>query len=154
MARLPGDVRLWVGERRPRDRRAQGPRRRRRPRIEWLGRVSDEEAAGRLRGADVFCAPSLHGESFGVVLLEAMAASHADRRQRPAGYRNVARHGVDALLVAAGRRRRRWPAPLESVLADAALGRRLVAAGEPRAAEFAMDRLAERYLELYTRGRR
>src|SRR5690606_33421883 len=42
------------------------------PRIEWLGRISDAEKIARLRGAAVFCAPSLHGESFGVVLLEAM----------------------------------------------------------------------------------
>ena len=43
-------------------------------RIEWLGRISDEEKFDRLGRASVFCAPALRGESFGIVLLEAMAA--------------------------------------------------------------------------------
>ncbi len=43
-------------------------------RIEWLGRIDDDERDRRLAGATVFCAPSLGGESFGVILLEAMAA--------------------------------------------------------------------------------
>ena len=42
--------------------------------VEWLGRITDADLASRLRGATVFCAPSLGQESFGVVLLEAMAA--------------------------------------------------------------------------------
>ena len=49
-------------------------------RVQWLGRISDEERTARIRGADVFCAPSLRGESFGVVLLELLTArppSHA-----------------------------------------------------------------------------
>ena len=49
----------------------------------------------------MFCAPSLHGESFGVVLLEAMAAGTPVVASGLDGYRNVATDGVDALLVAA-----------------------------------------------------
>ena len=45
--------------------------------VEWLGRIDDAEKIARLKGADVFCAPSLRGESFGVVLIEAMAAGCA-----------------------------------------------------------------------------
>ena len=82
MAHLPADVRLWVASDGPEtaalQQRTAGD-----ARIEWLGRVSDERKAELLRGADVFCAPSLGGESFGVVLLEAMAARHRGRRQRP-----------------------------------------------------------------------
>jgi phosphatidylinositol alpha-mannosyltransferase len=119
-------------------------------RIEWLGRVSDEEAAARLRGADVFCAPSLHGESFGVVLLEAMSAQTAIVASALPGYKNVARHDVDAILTPAGDAAA-LAASLQTGLGDPALARRLVTAGEARAAEFSMERLAERYVELYER---
>ena len=63
-------------------------------RIEWLGTISETEKIARLRGADVFCAPSLHGESFGIVLLEAMAAGTAVVAGDIPGYANVARQGA------------------------------------------------------------
>ena len=50
----------------------------------------------------MFCAPSLHGESFGVVLIEAMAAGTTVVASALDGYRNVATDGVDALLVEPG----------------------------------------------------
>ena len=64
------------------------------------------------------------------------------------GYRNVARADHDALLVPPGDAGALADA-LRRVLGGADLRRHLVAAGEARAAEFAMDRLAERYAELY-----
>ncbi|HZB71078.1 MAG TPA: glycosyltransferase, partial [Acidimicrobiales bacterium] len=118
------------------------------PRVEWLGRLDDEEKARRLRGADVFCAPSLHGESFGVVLLEAMAAATPIVASDLPGYRNVARPGAEALLVPPGDAGALATA-LREVLTSAGRARELVAAGESRAEALSMDRLAERYLELY-----
>ena len=44
--------------------------------IKWLGRISDEELRDEYTKASILCAPALYGESFGVILLEAMA-SHA-----------------------------------------------------------------------------
>lgn len=44
------------------------------PRVTFLGYISESEKIKLLHQADVFCAPSHYGESFGVVLLEAMAA--------------------------------------------------------------------------------
>lgn len=120
------------------------------PRVEWLGRVDDAEAAARLRGADVACFPSLRGESFGVVLLEAMAAQTALVASDLPGYRNVARDGIDALLVAPGDADA-LAAGLARALTDRSLAARLVAAGEERAASFSMDRLAEEYLARYQR---
>ena len=43
-------------------------------RVELLGQVSEADKARMLRSVDVYCAPNLGGESFGVILLEAMAA--------------------------------------------------------------------------------
>ncbi|NNN19337.1 MAG: glycosyltransferase family 4 protein, partial [Acidimicrobiaceae bacterium] len=69
------------------------------PRIVWLGRISDAEAMARMKAADVLCAPSLYGESFGVVLLEGLAAGSLVVATDIAGYRGVARDNVEAILV-------------------------------------------------------
>jgi phosphatidylinositol alpha-mannosyltransferase len=149
MALLPAEVRLWIGSDGPQTAelraRTAGDRR-----VTWLGRIDDEEKASRLRGADVFCAPSLGGESFGVVLLEAMAAQVPVVASDLTGYRAVARPGVDALLVPPGDPRVLADG-LRRVLCDPDLASALVASGEQRAAGFAMERLAERYLDLYGR---
>ena len=116
--------------------------------MEWLGRLTDTEKASRLRGADIFCAPSLRGESFGVVLLEAMAAQTPIVASELAGYANVARRDHDAVLVPPGDSRALAVA-LRRVLDDRDLAGELVAAAETRAAHFSMDGLAERYVELY-----
>jgi phosphatidylinositol alpha-mannosyltransferase len=120
------------------------------PRIEWLGRLSDEQVASRLAGADVFCAPSLRGESFGVVLLEAMAAGAAVVASALDGYRNVATDGIDSLLTPPGDADALGVA-LGRVLGDDTLRGDLVAAGERQALRFSMVRLAEAYLEQYQR---
>jgi phosphatidyl-myo-inositol alpha-mannosyltransferase len=119
-------------------------------RFEWLGRVSDDEKFARLAAADVFCAPSLHGESFGVVLIEAMAAGTAVVASALDGYRNVATHGVDALLVEPGDADALATA-LAAAVHDETLAGRLRDAGSRRAEEFAMTSLADRYVEIYRR---
>ena len=98
------------------------------PRITWLGRISEGDKLARLRGASVFCAPSLHGESFGVVLAEAMAAGTPVVASALPGYRNVATDGVDAVLVAPGDADA-LAAALTRVINDEELAARLVAAG-------------------------
>ncbi|MBV8983984.1 MAG: glycosyltransferase family 4 protein [Acidimicrobiia bacterium] len=147
LTHLPPDIALWVGGDGP-ETEALMQQAGDDPRIEWLGRLDDEQVARRLRGADVFCAPSLHGESFGVVLLEAMAAQTPIVASDLPGYRNVARAGHDALLVPPGDSCALARALLD-VLERPTLAEALVASGEARAAEFSMDLLAERYLNVY-----
>ena len=119
-------------------------------RIEWLGRISDADKIARLRGASLFCAPSLHGESFGVVLIEAMAAGTPVVASALDGYRNVATDGVDALLVPPGDPEA-LAESIRRVLGDAELSQRLVANGDRRADEFAMSSLAAAYVSIYER---
>jgi phosphatidylinositol alpha-mannosyltransferase len=118
------------------------------PRFHWLGRVSDEEKFARLLAADVFCAPSLHGESFGVVLIEAMAAGTTVVASALDGYRNVATDGVDALLVEPGDAAE-LAAALRKVLNDQDLSDQLRDRGTSRAEDFAMTSLTDRYIEIY-----
>ncbi len=147
MGDLPSSTRLWIAGDGPETAslraKVAGDQR-----IEWLGRVSETEKASRMRGADVFCAPSLGGESFGVVLLEAMAAETAVVASDLTGYANVARAGIDGVLVPPGDAAA-LGAALRQVLADDSHRRALVLSGEQRAAHFSMDGLAMRYLELY-----
>ncbi len=67
-----------------------------------LGKVDEETKRAELAQADVLCAPSLGGESFGMVLTEAFAAGTPVVASDIAGYRDVVRDGVDGLLVAPG----------------------------------------------------
>jgi phosphatidylinositol alpha-mannosyltransferase len=149
LADLPEDVRCWVASDGP-----ETPELRARfggdPRVEWLGRLTDEEKIARLASADVFCAPSLRGESFGVVLIEAMAAGTAIVASDLPGYRRVTRPDVDALLTPPGDTPA-LAAALKRVLADDDLAASLRANGAARAEEFSMRSLAEQYVARFSR---
>jgi phosphatidyl-myo-inositol alpha-mannosyltransferase len=69
------------------------------PRIRALGKVDDETKSRELERADVLSAPSLGGESFGMVLTEAFAAGTPTIASDIAGYRDVVRDGVNGILV-------------------------------------------------------
>ena len=70
--------------------------------IDIAGRVTEDEKWALLSEADLLCAPSLGGESFGMVLTEAFAAGTPVVASDIAGYRDVVRGGVDGLLVPSG----------------------------------------------------
>ena len=145
-ALVPGEVALWVAGEGP---LTAGLRRRwRDERVEWLGRVDDDELAARLAGASVLVAPSLRGESFGLVLLEAMAAGTAVLASDLPGYR-----------AAAGEAARFFPpgdagalaSLLSEVLAEPALARQLVDAGHRLAVARSFRQLATAYRARYAR---
>lgn len=149
MAKLGPDVRLWV--------MGDGPQTEELtagygddPRITWLGQVGDNEVASRIAGADVFCAPSLHGESFGVVLLEAMAAQTPIVASDLPGYRRVVRPGQEAVLVPPGNVDA-LARSLRAIIDDPNRAAQMTSTGLARAEEFSMDALAHRYDELYER---
>jgi phosphatidylinositol alpha-mannosyltransferase len=120
------------------------------PRISWLGELDEDDKIERMLGADVFCAPSLHGESFGIVLLEAMAAETAVVASDLPGYAKVTRDGRDAVLVPPGDVRALSDA-LSGLLSDRTRRDALVSSGTTRVAEFSMRRLADLYLDAYRR---
>ena len=150
MALLPSDVTLWIASDGPETdalrARTEGD-----ARIQWLGRISDEEKVDRLSRASAFCAPSLRGESFGIVLIEAMASGAPVVSTDIDGYRNVATDGVNALLVEPGNPQALAGA-LARVLTDKTLAQQFRENGLVRAREFSMDALADHYIEMYRRA--
>jgi phosphatidyl-myo-inositol alpha-mannosyltransferase len=70
--------------------------------VSVLGKVSDEEKHAALASADLLVAPSLGGESFGMVLTEGFAAGTPVVASDIPGYRDVVRDGVDGVLVPRG----------------------------------------------------
>jgi phosphatidylinositol alpha-mannosyltransferase len=70
-----------------------------RDRVKMMGRVSSEALPTFHKAADVFVSPATGGESFGIVLVEAMAGGLPLVASDIAGYREVARHGREGLLV-------------------------------------------------------
>lgn len=117
-------------------------------RIVWLGRISDAEAMARMKAADIVCAPSLYGESFGVVLLEGLAAGSLVVATDIAGYRGVARDNVEAVLVPPND-----PLLLRAALTkgftDSDLAYVLRENGRKRALEFSIENLAKVYLDSF-----
>lgn len=148
---LPDDVTVWVA--------GEGPltgelkERHRDPRVVWLGRIDDDERDRRLAGASVFCAPSLGGESFGVILLEAMAADTPVVASSIPGYAKVALpdDGPAAAVLSAPGDVEGLAAALNNVLADASGAQQLRDAGRARAARFDLELLCDLYLERYER---
>ena len=70
--------------------------------VDVAGRVDDEEKWRLLGEADLLCAPSLGGESFGMVLTEAFASGTPVVASNIAGYRDVVDHNSNGLLGAGG----------------------------------------------------
>jgi len=121
-------------------------------RIQWLGRIPDLERDRRMATADVFVSPALGGESFGVILLEAMAAGTPVVASAIDGYVGVAgpldSEPAAAVLVPPGDVAA-LGAVIGELVGDPARCSELVEAGRARAARFSMDELTERYLAMY-----
>lgn len=117
-----------------------------------LGKVDDEAKTAVLRGADVLCAPSLGGESFGMVLTEAFAAGTPVVASDIAGYRDVVRDGADGVLVP-----RADPTALATTLRELALDPARTAAMGAEAVRsaqrFAWPRVTREVLEAYEDAR-
>jgi len=116
--------------------------------VRALGKVSEEQKERELERADVLCAPSLRGESFGMVLTEAFAASAPVVASDIPGYRDVLRDGRDGVLVAPGDAL----ALAESLRALALDPRRraeMAVSARERAERFSWSHVAEEVLEVY-----
>ncbi|HEU5173504.1 MAG TPA: glycosyltransferase family 4 protein [Gemmatimonadaceae bacterium] len=119
-----------------------------RERVDMMGRVSHDAMPTYHAASDVFVAPATGRESFGIILVEAMAAGLPVVASDLPGYREVVRHEREGLLVPPAD-----PAALAEATArlldDAALAKRLAVGGRMRARAFAWPRIAARVERVY-----
>jgi phosphatidylinositol alpha-mannosyltransferase len=116
--------------------------------VEFLGRVSDAEKAQLFRTADVYASPATGGESFGIVLLEAMAAGAPIVASDIHGYKGVVRRGREGLLVPPHDPKELATA-IARLLDEPELRESMRAAGRARAEEFSWPRVTARVEEYY-----
>src|SRR5205807_491398 len=103
------------------------------PHIELLGQADDETKARALRSVDVYCAPNIGGESFGMILTEAMAAGAPVVASALDSFRRVLGDGRAGLLTPPGDPVGLATA-LRELLGDPARRASLAAAGRARVA--------------------
>jgi phosphatidyl-myo-inositol alpha-mannosyltransferase len=117
--------------------------------VRMLGKVDDATKHFELRQADVLCAPSLGGESFGMVLTEAFAAGTTVVASDIAGYRDVVTDGRDGVLIAPGDAQ-----TLAEVLRDLhdepQRQRQLAEAATSTVQRFAWEHVAQEVMKAYT----
>jgi phosphatidylinositol alpha-mannosyltransferase len=116
--------------------------------VVFAGYVSPEDLPRYYQSSDVFCAPNTGQESFGIVLLEAMAAGVPIVASDIPGYRDVVAHGEQGLLV-----ERQNPGAIADavcrLLGDPELRASMRRAGQKKARAHDWPRVASRVLDYY-----
>ena len=117
--------------------------------VRILGRVSDEDKARALSASDIYVAPNTGGESFGIVLVEAMAAGAAVVASDIPAFAAVGENGSSAQLFSNGS-----SAGLASAICDLLAHpeqrRALAARGATRSREFDWQTVTDRVEEVYS----
>jgi phosphatidylinositol alpha-mannosyltransferase len=116
--------------------------------VEFTGFVSAEDLPRYYQSCDIYCAPSTGGESFGIVLLEAMAAGTPILASRIAGYASVLTHGREGFL-AEPKNPSSIAAGLIRLLSDPTLRQHMGQAGVRTARQYDWPIVAGRVLAFY-----
>ncbi|MBN9388466.1 MAG: glycosyltransferase family 4 protein [Chloroflexi bacterium] len=117
----------------------------------FAGFVPDDMLPRYYKSAHVFCAPSTGGESFGIVLVEAMASGLPIVASDIPGYASVVQHGKQGLLVEP-KNIEMLAMSLIRLLADANLRAGMGREGRLKAGQFSWKNVSQRVLDFYERS--
>jgi phosphatidylinositol alpha-mannosyltransferase len=116
--------------------------------VVFVGQVPDDELPRFYKTADVFCAPATSCESFGIVLLEAMAVGKPVIASNVEGYASLITRGVEGLLVPP-RDGETLARALLSLIGDEPLRQQMGAMGRLKAQDYSWENIARRVLDYY-----
>jgi phosphatidylinositol alpha-mannosyltransferase len=123
-------------------------KRRGRKDIIFVGYVSQAELPRYYQTADIVCSPATGRESFGLILLEAMAMGKPIVASNIDGYASVATHGVEALMVPP-KNKRMLAQALITLASDAKMRQEMGNRGKLKAANYGWNRIAQQVMEYY-----
>ena len=118
--------------------------------VTFVGYASHEDLPRYYKAADIFCAPATSRESFGIVLLEAMAMSKPIVATNIAGYASVVTDGEDGLLVPPQNDIELAQA-LSSLMSDEKLRQQMGAKGKLKARKYSWEQIAQKVSDFYYR---
>ena len=116
--------------------------------VVFTGPVSDTEQPAYYQHADIFCAPNTGKESFGLVLVEAMASGTAVVASDIPGFAGVATHEKDALLVEP-KNESAFSKAIGRLIDDPILRGRIAARGKVTASNYRWDAVTDQVVEYY-----
>ncbi len=116
--------------------------------VEFVGRVTYDELPRYYQRADIFCAPATSCESFGIILLEAMAMGKPVIASNIAGYASVMTHNEEGLLVPP-RDAKTLSQALVSLMSDSSLREQLGARGKVKAMNYNWQQVAQNICDYY-----
>jgi len=118
------------------------------PRVTFLGFISEKDKIHHLHRSDVFCSPAHYGESFGIVLLEAMAASLPIVAGDNLGYQSVMRN-TGALSLVNPKDTIDFARRLELFLFDLGLRQTWLKWSYPYVKQFDYQQIVDQYEDVY-----
>ena len=119
--------------------------------VVFKGYASQEDLPRYYQTADIFCAPATGRESFGIVLLEAMAIGKPVIATSIEGYRCVLTSGVDGIMVPP-RNHKEIAKALMKLINNPALRRRMGENGRQKAQQYGWRKISRRVMDCYTRA--
>jgi len=117
--------------------------------IHFLGYVENDRLPDIYRSADIFCSPATHGESFGVVLLEAMASGLPVVAFANKGYQEVLGDGISGEFLVPPYDLKSLTSKLKCLIKDKNLRRKLKLKSLEKAQKYSWEKIGPRILHVY-----
>jgi len=118
--------------------------------VVFVGGVSQEELPRYYKTADIFCSPATGRESFGIVLLEAMASGKPVVASSIEGYRCVITNGIEGILVPP-KNEKKLEQALLTLISDPEMRRKMGENGLRKAQEYSWEKVASRVYACYVK---
>jgi len=117
--------------------------------VNFLGYIDDHTKLQLLHGTSLFCSPAIYGESFGIVLLEAMASGLVTVAGNNPGYESVM-SGLGQLSLVDPRDSKEFAHRLELLLTDEGIRQLWMKWAKKNVRQYEYSKVADMYLAAYT----